>query len=724
MKRVAFLFTLLLFAACSDEGQVTAPRMPAPPPQTPGLTQFQESVQRSADSRSERGLPAPEVTFDHTSDRGISLSDLQGYAGSPGESFTFVATTTIRYDNPQEAGLDEWPATVVRGEVPPEEGFIREGDYTDEVRDYVDERIPGYWSTHEYGHEPRTRTITETITVTYGQSPGEGVAYSMVDDDLVHGFTVTGPNIDWTVGDEACVVEEYTGIEVCAWKFRAGFAFDYAFGVRLPMNVSLSSDDPVDEGDTFTPTSMASGVDWDAADYSAAGIAPEDGNEFVMRTEFFLGAFVEVAELTVLDLGPNVDEDRSSSFATPFGPGSVFALPTIDIPIWTKSIPAVYVEFGVGVTPYAGSDDFRADWLASSDLLGSGSLLYSDPTVAENLAYVLAVDGPGTGNLQINNTKYVFNQFKIGLEAYFYVNIIDLFTDRYPIPITDFDLTNLIPDISVPIHAGANPTQLNSGITIRNVAPTATINVSGAEVINGADIFFADVGESVPFQGHSYDPGRDDLTLEWDFGDESGVSTSYPLPPAAATGPNDVTDDQPHTYVEACIYPVSFEATDSDDAYSQDGAFALIRSAADNFARLAGYWLRQFSRNGIVDFDGDELGCMLQILASTSTVFNDLRDASTVELAMDVLNTSRNDGSEAEKLDRELLVAWLNFANAAFDLGDLVDTDFDLVPDTPFGAALANAEAVRSDPSATMGQLQMQREIVHDITTQRTAPES
>jgi hypothetical protein len=431
---------------------------------------------------------------------------------------------------------------------------------------------------------------------------------------------------------------------------------------------------------------------------------------------------VEVAEVTIFDVGPNVDEDESSSFATPFGPGSLFALPTIDIPIWSKSVPAVYVEFGAAITPYAGSDKFRADWLASSDLLGSGSLLYSDPSVAENLASVQAVDGPGTGNLQIRNSKYVFNQFKIGLGAYFYVNIIDLFTDRYPIPIIDFDLTNLIPDISVPIHSGANPTTLNAPVTILNVAPTATINVTGAEVINGADIFFAPVGESVPFQGLSHDPGRDDLTLDWDFGDGSGVSTAYPL--AAATGPNDVTDNQPHTYAEVCLYPVTLMATDSDGASSQDGAYALIRSAADNFARLAGYWLRQLSGNGNVDFAGDELDCMLQILASTSTVFDDVRDASTVELAADILKINGNGGSEAEKLDRELLVAWLNFANAAFDLGDPVDTDFDLVPDTPFGEALANAETVRADPSATQAQLQMAREMVHDIITQGTAPEN
>jgi hypothetical protein len=79
-----------------------------------------------------------------------------------------------------------------------------------------------------------------------------------------------------------------------------------------------------------------------------------------------------------------------------------------------------------------------------------------------------------------------------------------------------------------------------------------------------------------------------------------------------------------------------------------------------------------------------------------------------------------NQGNEAEKLDRELLVAWMNFAVGAFELSQPVDTDGDDIPDTTFGAALAAAETVRLDPNATDAALQMQREIVHAVSTQGT----
>ena len=37
-----------------------------------------------------------------------------------------------------------------------------------------------------------------------------------------------------------------------------------------------------------------------------------------------------------------------------------------------------------------------------------------------------------------------------------------------------------------------------------------------------------------------------------------------------------------------------------------------------------------------------------------------------------------------QQLDRQLLTAWLNFANGAFEYGELVDTDGNGVGDTAF----------------------------------------
>jgi hypothetical protein len=260
-------------------------------------------------------------------------------------------------------------------------------------------------------------------------------------------------------------------------------------------------------------------------------------------------------------------------------------------------------------------------------------------------------------------------------------------------------------------------------VNIQNVAPTAVIDLTNADVINGIDTFFAETGAVIPFQGSSHDPGRDDLTLTWDFGDGSpspDISTNHPL--AAATGPNDVTENQPWSYSGACVYQLTLRSTDSDGASSEDTASVVIRPGGSARARLAGYWQHQLRGNGQVDYEEADLACLLEIVGFMSNVFDEARDASTVELAHDVTFLNGNGGSETEKLDRELLVAWLDFAIGAFDLSDPVDTDGDLLPDTTFGAALTAAETVRLDPGASDAALQMQREIVHLVSTQGTGP--
>jgi hypothetical protein len=64
---------------------------------------------------------------------------------------------------------------------------------------------------------------------------------------------------------------------------------------------------------------------------------------------------------------------------------------------------------------------------------------------------------------------------------------------------------------------------------------------------------------------------------------------------------------------------------------------------------------------------------------------------------------------------RQLLAAWLNFANSAVGYDELVDTDGDGVVDTPFNVAVANAEAVRLNPGATKAQLDAQKNILERI---------
>ena len=74
-----------------------------------------------------------------------------------------------------------------------------------------------------------------------------------------------------------------------------------------------------------------------------------------------------------------------------------------------------------------------------------------------------------------------------------------------------------------------------------------------------------------------------------------------------------------------------------------------------------------------------------------------------------------NKGTARQLLDRQLLAAWLNFANGAIGLGDPVDTNGDAVNDSTFGAAMLAAETVRINPTATRAQLIEQKGMIENI---------
>ena len=262
-------------------------------------------------------------------------------------------------------------------------------------------------------------------------------------------------------------------------------------------------------------------------------------------------------------------------------------------------------------------------------------------------------------------------------------------------------------------------------VTITNVDPTAVIDLTGTVDINGTKTFVAHEGQLIPFTASSFDTGSDDRTTTWDWND------GLPSPDVTTFSPNDmilfplvdpdpspsinsrtVTDPEPHVFGAACFYTVMFGARD-DDAGSASDQVAVIIAGNASLQRGAGYWQTQY-RPRPTAFTEQRRQCYLAIVRFMSTVFSEKHPLATVADAFDTMNISDNSGSELQKLDRELLAAWLNFANGAFDLTELVDTDGKNGPDTTFATVMANAEAVRIGPS-TDAQKIVQRNILQRI---------
>ena len=680
-------------------------------------TPFQQAIIEAIAEREAQGLPVPsDVSFEYTCETDTTMTALLEGRLMPGDQFTITAKTVIHFDNPEQAGNEKWPDLVVEGDMPAEgEGFIKEGDYTQFIKDKVEEENPGFWDQYEFGYEPRTYTFEETESVTFSEQDLEKIALLLSDStkvqEILMGFTFTGPNIDETIGWSVKVGE------ITVFSFSATFMCDWALGLRLPMEVGLTSPDSISEGSTYTPTSYVKGLDWDAADYSAAGVPPENGNEFVLWFQLSLGADLTVMGIKVVDWTLNINPDGSESFETPFGTGSFFPIPPLTVPILDLDVGVAGVEIGLKAQPQLGSTKFTADWQADGDASGSGDITYTEPSDMVDLGPVSFDDydsGTDEACLSLSDFRYYFNQFYIALDAYIKLWVdVALWSgeEEWPIHIYTFDLSWLIDDVYFGVHEGTTGA-VTKCTYVENVAPTAVIDKSGATDINGNLTFLAHAGDFLDFYGSATDPGCDPLDLSWDWDDglpSPDVETHYPLP-----HPVTVTEMQTHAFGDACLYDVSFMADDDDGGHGEDHVAVIITANADK-ARREGYWQHQYSGKGKIDFDQTTLEGYLAIIGHMSTVFNEARDASTIEKAHDVLFLKQNDGSAIEQLDRELLVAWLNFANGAIEYTELLDTDKDGAGDTPFVDVVAAAEAVRLNPDATKSEIKEQTNIVHHV---------
>jgi hypothetical protein len=223
----------------------------------------------------------------------------------------------------------------------------------------------------------------------------------------------------------------------------------------------------------------------------------------------------------------------------------------------------------------------------------------------------------------------------------------------------------------------------------------------------------------VNFTAGATDPGSDDLTTTWSFDDGtpdavqlSLVNPPDPDPPVSpSVQPRNVAHNVAHAFTMACAYDVSFDAVDDDGGTDSDSILVII-TAAPSLSRGAGYWQKQYGGQGVVTFSEAQLQCYLDIAASLSDVFNEVRNASTIAQAFQNIFVAGLNGSMLEQLDRQLLTAWINFANGGVEYDELLATTKKGDPDTTFADLMTTAEAVRNDPASTRAQLQEQRDIL------------
>lgn len=252
---------------------------------------------------------------------------------------------------------------------------------------------------------------------------------------------------------------------------------------------------------------------------------------------------------------------------------------------------------------------------------------------------------------------------------------------------------------------------------VTNTSPTVAIGATGQSTYAGVSAYVAHAGDAIAVDVVATDPGSDDLTLTWDW--DSGpdaVVVSLVNPPAAdplkspSVQPRSVAASQSHTYGSACAYDLEVRVVDDDAGSGTDAGLVLIVGNA-TLMRGSGWWMTEYQPGPPDALGASTLECYLEITAELSTVFGPM---SRLQAAQ-ILSVKENRGTAWQLMEKQLLAAWLNFANGVIGLDDLVDTDGDGVSDTAFGAVLLTAETVRLNPAATRAQLLAQKVILERI---------
>jgi hypothetical protein len=527
-----------------------------PPFQGEPMTPLQTELAEAISQRHAAGLPIPDVTFSTKSAdvQSFSTPSLPQAQVIAGETIT-TATTDIYFDGPQEAGYDEWPALEISGNLAGDEGnSFATGDLTEVIRTGVEEQIHDFWQQVEFGQEARKYSITETYVLT---SPsGESLSVlGLLDStqvtttgDILMGFTYTGPHIDYTIEYTAEVCIPWTSICGELFYIKAGFELDWALGLRLPASVTLTGPDQVEQGnDAYFETSL-SPQDWGASNYGNYGVAEENGNEFVMRFSFFAGVKLEVVGQDACPLPScyvELETDNSTSFITPFGEGSYFPIPPVEIPLYTLDITIFFFSTSLTITPLLTSTQIMADWHTVSDCSGSGTVTYTEPNKPVTFGPVSVCNldqDPDTNQAQVvvDNFRYNFNSFQIQLGAKVEVNVFGVYDGTIEATIFTLDLSQIFSGLGLYVgdhvqctsdfncsRVGPANSLILTSTTKDETPPFTTIALAGTEGNNGW--YVSDVQVSLSAEDEC---GSGEKVIEYSFDNTNWSTYTVPVPVA------------------------------------------------------------------------------------------------------------------------------------------------------------------------------------------------
>ena len=255
-----------------------------------------------------------------------------------------------------------------------------------------------------------------------------------------------------------------------------------------------------------------------------------------------------------------------------------------------------------------------------------------------------------------------------------------------------------------------------------NVAPTATLAAAGTKSWHGTAVVFARAGAPVAFSLAVTDPGSDDITTRWGFGDGGrALNRSLLHPPSVdpasspSVEPRSLTSRVSHTYTRACTRTLTVGAVDDDGGASPTRSRPVVVLGTSR-ARHAAHWWGAAYRGQVASVASAGRPCLLGTARALSSVFPERRHLTTDADAVAVLQPART-ATALSTFDANLLAAWLDVASGSVDPFAPFDADRNGSRETTVAAFLQSAERTRSSASTSSSTLRSLTAVLVRIST-------
>lgn len=272
-------------------------------------------------------------------------------------------------------------------------------------------------------------------------------------------------------------------------------------------------------------------------------------------------------------------------------------------------------------------------------------------------------------------------------------------------------------DLTLPVTITATDAAGASGSTSftarwTNVSPTATLSNAGTTTWNGATLTVARVGTPSTFSVALADPGSDDLSTRWSYGDGTRALSRSPLRPGRRGGdeavspslePRTATSTVSHTFLRACTRTVGAATSDDDGGRSARRTRTVVVLGTSTTPHGLAWW-RDGYRGTTATVSAADRPCLLATARTLSTVFAEQRALTTTADAVAVLAPA-SPATNRSRFDAQLLTVWLDVATGSVPLGQPLDADGNGSTETTVGAFLLSAESTRNAASASSGAL-------------------